>query len=95
MYVQCTCTCICLHAECVKVGLYDYFRNKKYDTNMYSIRQKKLSRPYRLNAVETVARVPCFCVKGPFNLNGRNGRTTAGVDLHRTRDWSAHTVVSN
>ena len=35
------------------------------------------------------------CVKGPFNLNGRNGRTTAGVDLHRTRDQSAHTVVSN
>ena len=36
-----------------------------------------------------------FCVKGPFNLNGRNGRTTAGIDLHRTRDRSAHTVVSN
>ena len=29
-------------------------------TAIYSIRQKKLSRPYRLNAVETVARVPCF-----------------------------------
>ena len=37
-----------------------------------------------------------FCVKGPFNLNGRNGRTTAaGVELHRTRDRSVHTVVSN
>ena len=31
-----------------------------------------------------------FCVKGPFNLNGRNSRTTAGVDLHRTRNRSAH-----
>ena len=30
-----------------------------------------------------------FCV-----LNGRNGRTTAGVELHRTHDQSAHTVVS-
>ena len=39
-----------------------------------------------------------FCVTGLFNLNGRNDRTTAFVDLHRTRDRcgrSKHTVVSN
>ena len=34
-------------------------------------------------------------MKGPFNLNGRNGRTTAGVELPRTCDRSVHTVVSN
>ena len=57
---------------------------------MYSICQKKISRPFKRLCGDRA-----FCVKGPFNLNGRNGRTTAGVDLHRTHDRSAHTVVSN
>ena len=52
---------------------------------------KKLSRlPFKRSRGDRA-----FCVKGPFNLNGRNVRTTAGIDLHRTRDWSTHNVVFN
>ena len=36
-----------------------------------------------------------FCGKGPFNFIGHNGRTTAGFELHCTRDGIVHTVVSN
>ena len=59
-----------------------------YVLMMCSMRQKKtLFKRSRRGRV--------FCVKGPFNLNGHNSRTTAGVDLHRTHDRSTHTVVSN
>ena len=63
------------------------------DRNFHEQEEEKRVRVYLYIHVYTV------CVKKklsrPYRLNGRNGRTTAGVDLHRTCDRSAHTVVSN